>query len=352
MPYWIYGRDRETDTSADPFFSESDNDSAARFEPENQGARVESDVRHIDKTQPQKKRRQEPQTSRSRQWQISLRQLFIAMALLGVILIWQLPKLERRWARQQDARQQADVTAKIMQFKAEIEKTGDVLNTSPNGWVANVVFMDPETVESFPKIEERIDRFHELGWPGRDPNAWHTVVSFWNPKTEVTDAHLVHIQDLIHLRYLMLMGARVNITDRGLMHLQDLSQLQILELYGNTEITDNGLVYLRGLTNLEELNLGLTQVTDGGLINLKDMKKLKRLDLNDSFKVADAGLIHLQGLTNLHTLNLDCTRVTNAGLLHLRNLSKLRNLYLSETTVTEKGIDNLRAALPKCRITH
>jgi len=58
MPYWIRGRDNQTGKPTDPFFSDSDDEAAARAEATTQGMVVESVVRHIDELQAQDK----PQT--------------------------------------------------------------------------------------------------------------------------------------------------------------------------------------------------------------------------------------------------------------------------------------------------
>jgi hypothetical protein len=52
----------------------------------------------------------------------------------------------------------------------------------------------------------------------------------------------------------------------------------------------------------------------------------------------------------LSYLWLDGTKVSDAGLEHLKELKKLRSLTLRKTTVTEKGIAELKKALPKCGI--
>ena len=44
-------------------------------------------------------------------------------------------------------------------------------------------------------------------------------------------------------------------------------------------------------------------------------------------------------------------QVTDAGLVHLKGLKNLRELRLYGSEVTEEGADDLRQALPNCRIT-
>ena len=58
------------------------------------------------------------------------------------------------------------------------------------------------------------------------------------------------------------------VTDAGLMHLEELTDLKMLILNG-TQVTDAGLVHLNGLTNLIRLDLKDTQATDDGVEKLQ-----------------------------------------------------------------------------------
>ena len=49
-------------------------------------------------------------------------------------------------------------------------------------------------------------------------------------------------------------------------------------------------------------------------------------------------------------VNLSHTQVTDAGLVHLAGLTNLEVLYLYGTQVTDAGLDELRKALPNCKI--
>ena len=80
--------------------------------------------------------------------------------------------------------------------------------------------------------------------------------------------------------------------------------------------------------------------------------KLARLEsLNlDHTGVGDAGIAKLTGLTRLVDLQLDSVALTDAGAAHLGRLSSLRDLDLYHTLVSEKGFQQLKTALPDCRI--
>ena len=57
-------------------------------------------------------------------------------------------------------------------------------------------------------------------------------------------------------------------------------------------------------------------------------------------------------MTNLQTLELSYgPKVTYAGLVHLKGLTSLQTLSLSGSKVSEAGVKDLQAALPKCKIT-
>ena len=76
---------------------------------------------------------------------------------------------------------------------------------------------------------------------------------------------------------------------------------------------------------------------------------LESLDL-DHTKVSDAGIAKLTGLTRLVNLELDSVDLTDAGVTHLAALRSLRQLDLYHTLVSEKGFEQLKTALPDCRI--
>ena len=95
------------------------------------------------------------------------------------------------------------------------------------------------------------------------------------------------------------------------------------------EVPDTGMAQLNRLPNLDHLHLNLTKVTDADLVDLRRFTILECHSL---------------------TLSLNGTTVTDDGLAHLNGLSNLRVLFLDGTAVTEKGIEELQRALPRCVI--
>jgi Leucine-rich repeat (LRR) protein len=137
--------------------------------------------------------------------------------------------------------------------------------------------------------------------------------------------------------------------DAGMAHLKGLTKLESLELWF-TQVGDAGLAHLKGLTKLTCLGLYVTQVSDAGLAHLKGLTRLTYLHLSGTL-VSDAGLAHLKGLTKLTNLDLDGTHVSDAGISFFLNLPDLQNLGLTNARVSAKGFAQLKAALPRTKIT-
>lgn len=145
--------------------------------------------------------------------------------------------------------------------------------------------------------------------------------------------------------------AGTTVTDAGLEQLRVFAGLQELGLSG-TQVTDAGLEHLKGMTRLQTLYLHDTQVTDAGLEHLRGLNNLSVLTISRNTRITDVGLENLEGLTDLNTLFINDTQVTDAGLGHLKGMTKLRELHLGNTQVTEGGVNELKKALPNCKVYH
>jgi hypothetical protein len=68
--------------------------------------------------------------------------------------------------------------------------------------------------------------------------------------------------------------------------------------------------------------------------------------------VTEDGLENLQTLPNLQSLNLASTQVTDDAMETFEAMSGLQVLNLRNTRTTETKINDLRRALPKCKISY
>ncbi len=162
----------------------------------------------------------------------------------------------------------------------------------------------------------------------------------------VTDSDLAAIDKLRHLERILLDSR--NISDVLLARISHAKNMNYLAL-PDCNITDAGTEHLRHLTRLQELGLNGREITDSSLANLEDLKDLEILSLAHT-EISGPGLAHLYKLDQLHYLLLNDTKVTDAGLLHLHSLTNLTELDIGQTCATIDGVDELRRALPGCRI--
>ena len=163
----------------------------------------------------------------------------------------------------------------------------------------------------------------------------------------ISDEGLANFQHCGELTELTLFGAKI--TDAGLAPFSKCTRLTYL-LLDNTPLTDAGLQHFRGCQNLQRVHLDNTQVTDAGLAQFQGYEQMQQLTLMNT-SVGDAGLRSLSGMRELNWINLSGTRMTDAGLIHLHTVAGLREVDLIGTQVTADGVNDLRQALPECRIT-
>lgn len=131
----------------------------------------------------------------------------------------------------------------------------------------------------------------------------------------ITDNAIIHLSEIAHLQNLIL---PYQIGDQGLAHLKGLREMQDLVL-SSTQITDAGLVHVQEMVELHTLQLnGCENLTDTGIVHLSGLKNLQVLNLNAT-QITDAGLPHLARLTNLQKLDLgNCLKVSMDGIQTLQ----------------------------------
>jgi hypothetical protein len=151
----------------------------------------------------------------------------------------------------------------------------------------------------------------------------------------------------VPLTYVNLVGNE-RVTDTGLAAFNDCKHVTGLDMDGCVNVTDAGLIHFKNCKNLAYLNLANVPVTDAVLAHLKQCN-LMYLHLAVTH-ISDTAVAQLKDWKNLTFLSLAGTQVSDAGLAHLKECKGLTHLRVGATKVTAAGIDDLRKALPRCKI--
>jgi len=118
----------------------------------------------------------------------------------------------------------------------------------------------------------------------------------------------------------------------------------------DSDISDESLLrLLEQLSALQKLNLRYVLVGDRLAQGLPRLSNLVFLSF-DASRLTDVGLVDIGRLTSLRELSLVSTRISDVGLGHLTGLKNLEALNVVDTRATTKGREQIRNALPKCRI--
>jgi serine/threonine protein kinase len=167
--------------------------------------------------------------------------------------------------------------------------------------------------------------------------------------TAATDAVLADFADCRQLAWLSLDGRQV--TDAGLARLKSYEALTRLDLEGDA-LTDDGLANVNDLKPLKDLALAhAPRITDAGVARLTVAPRLTRFVLNDCPKVTDAGLAPFREAKSLTYLALaSCPKVTDEGLRPFEGCVGLIYADLTNSGVTDAGVERFARALPRCRI--
>ena len=145
-------------------------------------------------------------------------------------------------------------------------------------------------------------------------------------------------------------AAPAQVTDDMLKHVGGIRTLKSLHLTG-CDIDDRKLSQLKALTELEFLELGGTQVSDAGLQHLTGMKTLDEVHLSNT-NVSGSNLTALEGLKRLRVLRLGGPNFTDisAALASLKMMPSLRRLQLIQVELNDEARQDIRIALPDCKI--
>jgi Leucine-rich repeat (LRR) protein len=117
------------------------------------------------------------------------------------------------------------------------------------------------------------------------------------------------------------------------------------------EITDQELeILLHRMPRIDYLVLDGMAITAQSGPHLGQLKNPKQLHLPNCTRVDNGILEHLAKFKDLNYLNLRGTSLSDEGLPLLYRMTGMGTLVLHNTRVTETGVKQLAAALPRCRI--
>jgi hypothetical protein len=90
---------------------------------------------------------------------------------------------------------------------------------------------------------------------------------------------------------------------------------------------------------------------DAELANLERFPNLRDLNIRGCSVSAD-GIAHVKGLSQLVWIDFQGSNINDDELVNLKRLANLQDLRLQKTQVTDAGINELKKALPTCKIVH
>ena len=246
-----------------------------------------------------------PKRRRSRLLRYSLRSLFVATAVIGVLLAMYVVPAERQ-----------------RRAVAVIEDAG--------GHVFYGYDLEGQ----------------EMPWLGRMLGRDYAAESHDAWLVGETDAPFIAACQLRTLRGINLMHG--DAPDSRLLLLADLKDLRELHLQ-RAAVTDDGLALLAGMVHLEVLLLDECPITDKGLGHFRTLRSLRALGLSGT-SITDAGMCVLAKLPNLEVLSINETVVSDDGLAELHSCDKLMVLTIWNTSTTERGISRFREQCPQCEV--
>ncbi|MEW4452249.1 hypothetical protein AB1L30_06130 [Bremerella sp. JC817] len=125
--------------------------------------------------------------------------------------------------------------------------------------------------------------------------------------------------------------------------LANLNHLQSIELNACPAIDFEGLDQLAKLEFLDSVSLTQCNLTDQQLEDLAQIKQLGLLSI-DGEQLTNAGIAQLVALKNLHHLTIaDGKQITDEALASVAQLRKLSELELVSLSITDEGIQHLHA---------
>lgn len=169
----------------------------------------------------------------------------------------------------------------------------------------------------------------------------------------IDDSDMIQLAEMPRLKSLTVADSQV--TSVGFASLKNLRLEQLI--VSGTKIDDSAMNYLAGSTELRVLQLDETQITNKAVEFIAGhFPALEELDLS-STSINDHAVPFLAKLQHLSDLDLSNTYVTDASIPVLARMTQLRTLNLvhvpsDQPSVSKKGADRLRRALPKTEVVH
>lgn len=172
----------------------------------------------------------------------------------------------------------------------------------------------------------------------------------WSANVELDDADLANLRHLRKLKFLELRRGALSgsAPPRNFDFLRRLRKLESLCLT-DSQFGDSDVAHILQTSTLKNLFLYGSAIGDGGVAQIRRLTNLELLGLSGT-NVTDTGVAHLSGLQKLQYLALGDCNITDAAIPHLSLMKGLRRVELSRTKVTEKGLRDLRQALPQCDV--
>jgi hypothetical protein len=163
----------------------------------------------------------------------------------------------------------------------------------------------------------------------------------------ITDIELSWLGNLREIREIN--ATLTQATGSFLAEMKDLSTLDFLQLIG-PKVSNECFVHVSRCVNLRQLSIDQTSITDQGVAHLSSLIKLYQLDIRYS-QITDESLKHIKSLSTLRVLAISHNPgITDNGLVHLKQMTGLTLLTVGGTSISKDGVEELRHALPKCRI--
>ena len=171
-------------------------------------------------------------------------------------------------------------------------------------------------------------------------------------KNDPSQAVFMHA-DLLAARRVLVLGGEVGIyaREQPIKTFEDLPTMPFdidrLWLWDNSKVTDRDLQWLPKLKRLRSLSVGRTGITDDAMKYVGAARAMRWLYL-DKTSVTDRGILELRQLSDLETLSLCNLQVSKASLGQL-SCQNLDTLYLYETSISDDDLE-VMSRFPKLKL--